>query len=237
MRFSRATEPSVRTTRGTSHGPKRVVSSGVSSMAPYRTQPGSRSTLSAACTTSTRPSAKRPVKTTPMLAPSSTLPKPRIHSVKSAVSSPTIAAPMNIGRLARLFVTRKATASPGSTAWEMASPIMLIFRSTRNGPSSALARAQSAPAAMIQPSNDQLQSLKLSSIRASMKSGFGGGGRVEQMRAARDDDGGALDGQERLQLADHLRAENVFDGVGIAIDVARRDVGVGDEVKLPEPML
>ncbi len=78
-----------------------MVSSGVSSMAPYSTQPGSRSTRSAACTIMISPRANKPVKTTPIAAPSSTLPYPRIHSVANAVSTPTAAAPRNIGRLSR----------------------------------------------------------------------------------------------------------------------------------------
>ena len=40
-----------------------------------------------------------------------------------------------------------------------------------------------------------------------------------------------------LEFADELGAENVLDHVGIAIDVARRDVGVLDKVGLPEAVI
>ena len=40
-----------------------------------------------------------------------------------------------------------------------------------------------------------------------------------------------------LEFADELGAENVFDHVGVAIDVARGDVGVLNEVGFPEPVI
>ena len=58
----------------------------------------------------------------------------RIHSVKNAVHTPTVAAPKNIGKLDRLPVTKNAIAKPGSTACVIASPNMLMRRSTRKFP-------------------------------------------------------------------------------------------------------
>src|SRR5688572_25704583 len=135
-------------------------SAAIVSVAPYNTQPGSRSTLSAARTIMINPIANSAVNTTPIDADSSTLPNLETHCVSTAVSTPTTAAPMNIGTLSRLPVMRNAAASPGSTAWEMASPIMLILRSTRKLPSSAQAMAQRTPAAMIQPSICQDQMME-----------------------------------------------------------------------------
>ena len=48
-----------------------------------------------ACTIMTSPNAKSEVNTTPIDAPSSTLPKSRIHCVNKAVSTPTRTAPRN----------------------------------------------------------------------------------------------------------------------------------------------
>lgn len=40
-----------------------------------------------------------------------------------------------------------------------------------------------------------------------------------------------------LEFADELGTENVFDHVGVAIDMARGDVGVLDEIGFPEPVI
>jgi hypothetical protein len=57
-----------------------------------------------------------------------------------------------MGRLSREAEKMKAAAMPGSTAWEMASPIMLILRSTRKLPGSAHAHEQSTAMTMTHPS-------------------------------------------------------------------------------------
>ena len=75
--------------------------------------------------------AKSVVKTTPIEAFWSNLPKLCIHCVNTAVNTPMTAAPRNMGTLSRLWVIRKAMAKPGRMAWLIASPIMLIRRSTR----------------------------------------------------------------------------------------------------------
>src|ERR1051325_6962700 len=105
----------------------------------------------------TSPSANSDVNTTPIDAPSSTLPIVRIHSVSSAVSTPTTTAPTNIGQLLRLPLMKNAAASPGNTAGLIASPSILIRRKTRKWPSSAAATALNTPAATIQPSSVQFQ--------------------------------------------------------------------------------
>ena len=58
---------------------------------------------------------------------------------------------MNMGKLA-LVPVMKAIASPGRTAWLIASPIMLIFLSTKKQPGSAQATAQRTPTITIQVS-------------------------------------------------------------------------------------
>lgn len=96
-----------------------------------------------------RPRAKRVVKTMPMAAPRSTLPKRVIHWVKRAVKMPARAAPRNIQELLRVPVRRKAMARPGRTAWLMASPIMLMRRRRRKVPGRAQAMAQRVPTRMM----------------------------------------------------------------------------------------
>mgnify|MGYP001122041144 CR=1 FL=1 len=59
---------------------------------------------------------------------------------------------MNMTTLPRLSVTMKAMASPGRTAWLMASPIMLCLRSTKKQPKREQATAARAPVVMIQVS-------------------------------------------------------------------------------------
>ncbi len=42
---------------------------------------------------------------------------------------------------------------------------------------------------------------------------------------------------EPFQFRDHLRAEHMLDHVGIPIDMAGSDIGVGDEVRLPQAVI
>ena len=89
------------------------------------------------------------VNTTPIAAPRSTLPAWWMSCVNAAVSTPASAAPTRITAVSRLSITRKAAAMPGSTAWLMASPIMLMRRSTRKLPISAHAMALTAATTTI----------------------------------------------------------------------------------------
>ena len=43
--------------------------------------------------------------------------------------------------------------------------------------------------------------------------------------------------QEGFELANHMRPQHMLDLIGIAIDVAGGNVGVGDQIKLPHPMI
>ena len=125
---ARPSEPS---DRGTSTPRIGVVSSAASSMRPYSTQPGSRSTSLAALVMRITPSANSEVKTTPMLASSETRPKPLRAWVSRAVNIPTAIAPNTIAGPMRLPLSKNPTAIPGSTAWLIASPSKLNRRNTR----------------------------------------------------------------------------------------------------------
>ena len=48
---------------------------------------------------------------------------------------------------------------------------------------------------------------------------------------------GACSASSASSLRDHLAAEHVLDRVGVAVDVAGGDVGVVDEVRLPQPVI
>ena len=76
------------------------------------------------------PMAKSEVNTTPMAASSGTLAMRWMVCERKAVSTPTMVAPMNMGRISRLSVSMKAITKPGKMAWEMASPSRLMRRRT-----------------------------------------------------------------------------------------------------------
>jgi len=71
-------------------------------------------------------------------------------SIINVVRIPKIAAPMSIGMVFLESNMRKLITSPGNTAWEMASPIIEDFLSTKKVPISPVEAATSIPVNMIQ---------------------------------------------------------------------------------------
>ncbi len=77
------------------------------------------------CSSKSTPAANIEVKTTPMAAPGSILPRRRMSSISTTATSAATPAPSIIGTAATTPVTRNATTIPGSTTCEIASPIRL----------------------------------------------------------------------------------------------------------------
>ena len=80
----------------------------------------------------------------------------QIHTVQANLRHPaSVAAAMRDSHVAINLVG--IAAKPGKIAWLIASPSMLILRSTRKLPTSAAETAHSIPATTIQPSSAQFQ--------------------------------------------------------------------------------
>ena len=83
------------------------------------------------------------------------------------------AAPINIASGARLCVSRNAIARPGNTVWLIASPIMLIRRSTSNAPGNAHATAHKLPMTIVQVSLISQFIVQVASRKVTSREPFG----------------------------------------------------------------
>ena len=100
------------------------------------------------CSRSSTPPANIAVKITPIAAPGSIRPTRRTTSISTTASTAATAAPIIMGHVDTAPVTRNAATIPGSTTWEIASPISACRRSSRKFPGKAQAIAASTPITM-----------------------------------------------------------------------------------------